>query len=138
MNKILVAVDTGTLRHAPVPRLDANRIGVVLHRESERMKESVIGFRDPLADCVVGQVAIVADGHVMMTGILPRIVLVLHRMTVHAGLGIIAQVAGTFAVTKGERPDAGKPPQHDRESNRPATKPHLAFLAGLGRLGMVT
>ncbi len=77
------------------------------------MKQSVVGFRDPFADEVVREVAIIADRDVLMTALHPRIMVVLHHVAVDAGLRIVAQVTRTFAVTEGEGADTGEDAQGD-------------------------
>ena len=82
MHDFRVAVQARALRHAPIPRLDLNRLVKILQRERQRMKKPVVGLGDPFADRMMRQVAIVADRHVAMAGILPRVVVVLHHVAI--------------------------------------------------------
>ena len=105
MNKILVTRYASALRDAFVSRLDLDRIFVASHREGERMEEAIVGFGDPFANEVVGQVTVVANGDVMMAALLPGIHVVLHHVTIDAGFRIVAQITGPFAISKRKRPD---------------------------------
>ena len=106
VHEIRVAVQARALRHAPIARLDLNRLVKVLQRERQRMKKSVVSLRDPFADRMVRQVTVVADGHMPMAGILPGVVVILHDVAVGATLRIVAQVADALAVAKGKNADA--------------------------------
>ena len=81
------------------------------------MKETVVSLRDPLSDGVMRQVTVVANGNVVMTALLPRIHVVLHDVTVDAGLGIIAEVAGPFSVPESERADTREQSKRHGEKN---------------------
>ena len=98
-----MAMETRILCHASVSRLDLNRVMEVFKRESEGMKESVVGLGCPFPNEVVGQMAIVTDGHTLMTRFLPRVVVVLHDMTVSTRLRIVAQVTGPLPIAKRKR-----------------------------------
>ena len=118
VNDVLVAVQARVLRHAPIPRLDLNRLVKVLKRKCQRMKESVVSLRDPFADRVMRQVAIVADRDVAVRGILPRVVVPLHDMAIRAAPWVIAQVARAFAIAKREHADSDENPKHHGQDNR--------------------
>ena len=77
-----MAADAGVLRDHFVTRLDLNRVVIILRGESNRMKQAVVSFCDPLADEVVRKMAVVAGCNVVMTAVLPRIVVFLHDMAV--------------------------------------------------------
>jgi hypothetical protein len=109
-----MAIETGVLRHATIPRLNLNGFVKVLKRESQRMKKAIVGLGHPFADGVMRQVAIAANGHVPMTRLLPGVVMALHHMAVSAACRIVTQVAVSLAITKGKQPDAEKNAQHDR------------------------
>jgi hypothetical protein len=85
-----VAMEAGGLRNAPIPRLDLNRLMKILQRKCQRMKKTVVRLRNPLAERVVGQMAVIADGRVAVTGVLPRIILALHNVTIRTRRWIIA------------------------------------------------
>lgn len=61
MDGILMTKDASPLRHTTIARLNLDRFMKILKRKRERMKKAVIGLRDPFADRMVGQVAVVAD-----------------------------------------------------------------------------
>src|SRR5262245_38671582 len=91
VNNAFMTVQAGILSHAPVSRLNLNGLMKVFQRERRRMKEPVFSFRKPFADKVVREVTIIADGHMTMARILPRIKMILHHVTIGAGHWIIAQ-----------------------------------------------
>lgn len=126
MDEVFMAVDTSLLSNLAIPRLDLDWIVIVAKCKSERMEEAVIRFGDVFADKVVWQMTVVADSHVMMTAMLPRVVMLLHHMAVRTALRIVAQVAGPFAVAESEGSDSGKQPQHDAERLRSTRQPGKA------------
>ncbi len=67
VDEILMAIDTGALGNTSVSWFDLNRIGVVLKRKGDRMKEAVVRLGDPFADRVMGEMTIVAHRNVVMT-----------------------------------------------------------------------
>jgi len=118
VNEVFVAIDAGALRHPSITRLDLDRVVVAAKRERKRVKKPVVGLGHPFTDRIMWQVAIVADGDMVVAALLPRIHVVLHDVTVHARLRIIAQVTGTVAVAKRERANTGEHAQHRRKSDR--------------------
>ena len=94
------------LRHAPIARFDLNGFMKVFQSECQRMKKSVVSLRDAFSDKIVREVTVIADGHMPMTGILPRVKVILHDMAVGTTLWIIAQVADALAIAKGKNADA--------------------------------
>jgi hypothetical protein len=76
------------------------------------MKKTIIRLGNPLADGVVRQMTIVADSNMTMAGILPRIEMALHDMTIRATCWIVAQIAPTLAISKCKCTDARKYPEH--------------------------
>jgi hypothetical protein len=113
-----VAMQTGVLRNAAIARFDADGIGEIFEREGERMEEAVVGLRDPFADGVVRQVAVVTDGDATVAGLLPRVVVLLHDVAVRAALRVVAEIAGALAVAQGEGAEADERSKSDREQNR--------------------
>lgn len=103
VNRFGVAGHTGGLGYPPVAGFDFDGVGIVTGGEGQGVEETVVGFGDPFAHRMMRQVAIVADGDVMVARVLPGIVILLHYMAVHAGRGIVAQVAGSLAITKSEQ-----------------------------------
>ena len=122
VHKILVARDAGALRDPFVAGFDLDRILVATEREGERMEESVVGFGDPFADRVMRQMAVVADRHVVVAAFLPRVHVVLHDVAIDARLRVIAEVAGAFAVSKGERAHSGQNAEQRCEDDRPGAE----------------
>lgn len=106
MNEFTVAGDTGALSNSLVTIFDVNWVFEIPHRKGQRVEESVVSLRDPLAHGVVRQMAIVADGNMVVAGMLPRIKMVLHDVAIDARLRIITQITGTFAIAKGKRSQA--------------------------------
>lgn len=126
MHSVLVTTDAGRLSHAFVPRLDLNRIMIILHGKSERMKETVVGFRHPFPDVVVRQMAIVTDRDMMVATCLPRVHMLLHDMTIDASIRIVAQVTRTASVSKRKCSDAHQDTDEDgkdRTSDTPSVAP---------------
>lgn len=113
MHDIGMAIDAGILRYSAVARLDLNRFVEVFKGERQRMEETIVGLRNPLAQKIVGQVTVVTDRHMPMARVLPRVVMIVHHVAIGARLGIIAQVACALAVTKREYPDATQNAKHD-------------------------
>ena len=66
---------------------------------------------------IVRQVAVVTDRNMAVSGILPRIVMALHHMTIRARRRRIAQIAPALAVTEGKHANAGKDAEHRRKRN---------------------
>lgn len=122
VNKIFVAIDACALRYSPISGLDLNWIVVTAHREGERMKESIVSFRQPLADCIVRQVTVVAYGDMMVTALLPRIHMALHHVTVNARLRVVAEVTGTFAIAERKRAYTRQYAEHNCKYHRSHAK----------------
>ena len=85
---------------------DADVVFEPAGREVIGMPESVAGFGRVLGDKLRRRVAIVADGDVAMAGLEPGAVLVLHHMTIGAGLRVISEIRITASVDKGVGADA--------------------------------
>jgi hypothetical protein len=102
MHSCGMAINARALGDAPVSRLDSDRFVKILECERQRVKKSIVGLGHPMADEVVGQMAIVASRDVLMAGVLPGIVVTLHDMAIRARLWVAAQIAGAFAIAKRE------------------------------------
>lgn len=124
MNHIPVTAQTGALRNLPVPGLYLNRIVEPSQGECDRVKETIVGFGYPFVNGVRGQMTVVANRGRMMGAFLPGIQVILHHMAIGTGLRIIAQVAPPFSITKGERANTNKKPEHSGEQQDP--KAHAA------------
>lgn len=116
MNRALVTFNAGVLRDTSVARFDANGLVKVVEREGKRMKEPVVGFRDPFANGVMGKVAIDANRGRVMTRVLPRIIIILHYVAVHARNGVAAHVARAVPVAESEKPESARKAQRSREN----------------------
>lgn len=97
---LLMAVHAGVLRDAAVAGLDLDRLVVVVQSEGERVEETVVCLGDPLADRMMGKVAIVADRHVVVARLLPSVEVTLHHVAIGAGFRVVAQIARTLPVSK--------------------------------------
>ena len=146
MDKVLMTMQARVLSDFPVARFDPQRIGVVVECERQRMEESVVGLGYPFADRIVRQVAIVTDGDLMMARLFPGVVRLLHHMAVDAGLRIVTEVAGPFAVAEGERSKTDDDAEENRKERGEDTdvglclgilsgemKPFSGFIAKVGR-----
>lgn len=124
MHQFLMTIEASALRHAPVARLDLNRLMKILQRKRQRMKEPVVPLGDPFPDRMMREVAIVAHGHVPMTRVLPRVKMILHYVAVCASCRIVAQIAPPLAVAEGERPHPEQHADQDRRGKRqPSDQP---------------
>lgn len=123
MDEVGVAMQAGMLRDLAIARLDSQRLWVVVQCERQRVKETVIGLGYPLANRVVREMAVVTNGNIVMARLLPCVIRLLHDMTIDTCLGVVAQVAGPFSITKRERTQAEHNPQQDREARR--KEPHV-------------
>jgi len=54
------------LRDTLISSFDLDWIFEITERESERMEEPVVRFRDPFSDRIVRKMAIIANGNVVM------------------------------------------------------------------------
>lgn len=105
MHKVAVAANAGLLRDFLVAGFGLDRVVVVVQRECHRMEKPIVCFCDQVAGKFVRQMAIVADGDVMMAALLPGIKMVLHHVAVGARLGIVTEVTGSLTVSERERTD---------------------------------
>ena len=137
MDEVFMAIEAGVLGDFTIPRLDLNRIVVIAKREGERMEKAVVRFRHVFAYEIVRQVTVVADGHMMMAAMLPGVVVFLHHVAVRTALGIVAEIAGPFAVAKRERANSRQQAKHEAKSDCSARQPGKAFRFLCGRLRLV-
>jgi hypothetical protein len=126
VDDVLMAVKARLLGHAAIPRFDLDRLVEILQREGQRMKKTVVPFGEPLPNRVMRKMAVIANGNVTVSRMLPRIVVALHHMTIGTTGWIVAQVAPAFTIAESERPDARKNAKHgrkqaQRESNQTPT-----------------
>ena len=71
------------------------------------MKETIVRLGDPFAHRVVGEVAIVTGRHSGVTGVLPGIIGLIHDVTIHTGLRVVAEVTCSLPVAKSEQTQPG-------------------------------
>lgn len=102
VRKILMATAAGILGDSQVSFLNLQGFREIIQSECERMEKAVVHFCDPFAQGVIGQMAIIADRHVMMARLLPSLVMVLHDMAIRAGLRLISEIAGSLPVSERE------------------------------------
>lgn len=119
----LMTVQASVLSHAPVARLDLDRLVEIFEGKGQGVKEAIVRLGHPLSDEIVWQMAVVAPRHMVVTGILPGVVMLLHDVAVDTGLRIVAQVAGALTVAEGEDSDTAENPQHDGQRNRERSAP---------------
>lgn len=101
LNHLSMALNAVVLQNGSVLAVNANRLVEVLQGKPLGVPEAVLCLGEILANKVVGQMTIHATGCSMVTGLLPAIVLLAHDMTVHASLGIAAEIAEPFTVING-------------------------------------
>jgi hypothetical protein len=82
------------------------------------MKKPIVRLSYPFSNRMVGQMAVVANGDVPMTRVLPRIVVTLHDMTIGTHGWVIAQITPAFGISKSERTDAAKNAEDDCQKER--------------------
>ena len=118
MRQFRVASKATVLRDNFVARFDLNGFVVALESKGERMEEPIVRLCDPLSDGVVGKVTVVANGHMVMAAVLPSVVIILHNMAIHAGFRRIAEIAGPFAIAKGEGTYSKKNASKNRDGDQ--------------------
>lgn len=118
-----MATNAGRLRHPFITGLDFDRVMIILQRERQRMKKTVVGFRHPFANVVMRQMTVIANGHMMVTALLPGIHMLLHDVAVHTRLRIVAQIAGALAVSECESADTQKESHSDRKEQTQVLSP---------------
>lgn len=111
IHQILVTGDAGLFDHASVARLDLDRVGIAPCGKSQRMKKAVIPFGHPLADRVVGKMAIVAGGDRMVARLEPRVVVGLHHVAIGTRGRVAAEVRMPVTVAEGKESQAPQCPQ---------------------------
>lgn len=85
-----MTINTRSLSHRTIAGFDLDRLMEIFHRECQGVKETVVRLGNPFSKWMVWQVAIVADRHMAMAGVLPRIEVVLHDVAVSARRRIVA------------------------------------------------
>jgi len=130
VNETLMTPDADFLKDLRVAFFDHDRFVEILQCEALRMVITVLGFGDVLADQIMRNVAVIADGDVMMAGLLPGVVLVIHDVAIGAGFGVVGKISEGVGVRDGiadnaERTandhgdDGGKERNFDEHSGSP-------------------
>lgn len=131
VNKVAVAIQACILRHQTIARLDLYGLVKLPRRKRQRMQKPVIGFGEPLAQEIVGHMAVVACGNPMVTGMRPRIQMPLHHVAVGTRCGIVRQVRSATTVVEREHAQSGKTtPGNDRPGRQ--TPPEVRFRLRCG------
>jgi len=91
--------------NAQASTLDLDRFVKLARGKGERMEESMLGFGEILWDKSGRRMTVVAGRDRSMARFDPAIEMVLHDVTVGAGLGIVAQVGCTLRIDKGVASD---------------------------------
>ena len=98
VDDIVMTVEAILVQDARTDRPQANRFGKILERETLGVPKPVFGLHQILEYEFMWNVAIVASGDRMMTGLLPAVVLIAHDVAIDAGLGIAAQIGKPFGI----------------------------------------
>jgi hypothetical protein len=107
VDEIAVAPETVLLKDARVPRLDHDRFVKVLQRKTSGMTIPVVGLGNVLGEELVRQMTIDTLGRRMVGALDPRIVFVVHDVTVGTRTRVCREIAQTFTVLERKRPDTG-------------------------------
>ena len=102
-----VAIEARILSDAAIPGFNLDWFVKVFECERQRVTKSIVRLGQQMSDDVMWQMTVVADGNIVVTRMLPRIVVRLHDVTVRARRGVAHQIAVTLAVPKCKQPDAG-------------------------------
>src|SRR5690606_36314162 len=91
MHKILMAIHTGMLSHAPIAGFDLNRFVKIIERERQRMTESIVRFCHVFSDEIMRQVTVITHSQMVMAGLLPAVIIALHDITIGARPWVVAK-----------------------------------------------
>src|SRR5436309_12994067 len=75
VNQVVVTVDAVGLKDLQAHRPETDRLREVLQCEALGVPEAVLGLDQVLGNYLLGDVAVVAGGHCVMTRLLPAVVL---------------------------------------------------------------
>ena len=117
MHRIGMARNTGSLSDTPIPLLDLDRLVKILQCERQRVIEAVVRFGKQRAQMIVRKMAVVADRHMAMSRVLPRVIVALHHVTIRARCRLAAEVTPALAIAESEHPDSSKNAEHRRQSD---------------------
>ncbi|WP_347358603.1 hypothetical protein [Bdellovibrio sp.] len=85
----LMTGEAGIFHHLQAVLLDQDRLMEVLQCECGRVSPAIQGFNGVLSDNVVRQMTVIAFSNVMVSRFLLGIQIVLHDVTIDAGLWVI-------------------------------------------------
>src|SRR5687767_6193956 len=101
-----MALNAIGLKNVGVALDDANGLVEVLQRERLAVSIPVVRLGDVLFQKRMRQMAVDAGGGLVMPGLGPRVVLIVHDVAVGAGLRGSGEITGPFGVVKRERSSA--------------------------------
>lgn len=102
VDEIAVANETVFLEDPGVPILDHDGLVKILERKPLRVMPSVVCLGDELRNESVRQMAVDAASGSVVTGLGPRIVLLVHDVAVGARLGLGRKIRKAFCIVEGE------------------------------------
>jgi hypothetical protein len=105
------------LRHPAIARLDLDGLVKVLQRKGQRMKKAVVSLDHPFPNGMVRKVAVVADRNALVTGVLPRVEMILHDVAIRTARWIVAEVTRAFSIPKSKQAESAQHAQQHGENN---------------------
>ncbi len=118
MHHVLMTLYTVVLKYPVVPFLDHDRLMEVLKGKGLGMVKSVVRLGYVFPDKIVRKMTINTCGRRMVAGLLPRVILWRHDVTVDAGFWIRAEVGESLRILEGKDTKPRKNPQQDGQCNR--------------------
>jgi hypothetical protein len=88
-NEITMTIQAISVKNGCASRPDSDRFFEILQCERLGMVIAVGHLGQPFAEEIVRNMAIVAGGEGVVTGLLPAIQLIAHDMAVYAGTGVV-------------------------------------------------
>ncbi len=101
LNNTVVASPASVFRHIAAGAADLDVVGKISSCEIKRMKEAVAGFYSVFTGKVMGSMAIITGGSMLVASLDPAIVLRIHHMAVRTSLGIIGEIGIPLGVNEG-------------------------------------
>jgi hypothetical protein len=128
VDDVLMTFAAGVFRDAPAAFLDLDRVVKFAGGEGERMKKTVLGFREILRNERRRRVTIVARGDRVMAGLIPAIEMIPHDVAVGAGIGVVPEIGRTIGIDERVTPETNhrtdSAGDDDREHDRhPGLRP---------------
>jgi hypothetical protein len=114
---ILVTINAIVVQHLGTGGLDLDWFVEILERKPFRMVVSIAGLGQPFPHEFVRDVAIVAGGLTMVTGLLPAIVLIPHDVAIHAGTWIIGEIGKPLGIKECVTRQPSEYPYQDGQGN---------------------